>query len=36
VVAVQPQSLTDDGERLTAVLFLLGKDAAQKGANSQG
>jgi hypothetical protein len=36
VVAVKPQGVTDYGERLMAVLFLLGKDTAQEGTHSQG
>ena len=36
LVAVQPQGVTDDGERLMSVLFLLRKNAAQDGTNAEG
>ena len=36
VVAVQPQGITDDCQRLMGVLFLLRKDAAKDGLNAEG
>src|SRR5271154_427767 len=36
LVAIQPRGITDHRERLMAVLFLLGKEAAQNRANAEG
>ena len=35
MVAVQPQGITDDGERLVGVFLLRGEDAAEDGLNAE-